>query len=137
MRGTIHVTLRLPIGLVEEIDAQALKEMRSRSQVILRRLQGTGKEIMMDGVYDGDEEADTKAEVGGNDKDHGGKGADGVEAGRRVHGIRNRDKGRPGANHSGVEVRSGEGDQGPERAVGRCAECFAVSPYHQKGCSRR
>lgn len=40
MSGTIHVTLRLPVSLVEEIDLQAKAEMRSRSQVILRRLYG-------------------------------------------------------------------------------------------------
>src|SRR5580658_5055983 len=38
MANTIHVTLRLPVELVEDIDRQAADESRSRAKVIFLRL---------------------------------------------------------------------------------------------------
>lgn len=45
MPNTIHITLRLPAELVEEIDQQAKRESRSRSQMIVLRLGGNHGDV--------------------------------------------------------------------------------------------
>lgn len=96
MANTTHVSLRLPCNLVDQVDAEARRESRSRAKVI---------ELHLRGVYEAGYGAGTgRRVVSSVDSGDGGREAD------------TRDAGRSGIEHAGVRVS--RSDDVPRKQAG-------------------